>query len=143
MLYVTYLQLAVALLCFVLVPVRYPRELFYPPEALGWADAFWRWFDTPTNCLPSLHVANGLALAQLNWTRRWRGVHTLWALGVAASTVLVKQHYVADAVAGAGLYLLARAFLTRLVIAPVAVGGGSRVPQATTYGWPAGSLTSP
>jgi hypothetical protein len=114
--YATHLQLLVSLPFFVLVPIRFPRELFYPPGAIGWADAFWRWFDAPTNCFPSLHVANVLVLAHLNRGRPYPGLHAGVAAGIVASTLLVKQHYVVDLVGGVAVYGIARWFLARLVI---------------------------
>ncbi len=103
---VTYLQLAIALPLFVAWPVEMPRDLFYGDALFGVSDALWRWFDEPRNCFPSLHAANGLFLAQVNWQRggRWRWPATLLGLGIVASTVLVKQHYVVDVAAGAAVY---------------------------------------
>ncbi|HYD47850.1 MAG TPA: phosphatase PAP2 family protein, partial [Terriglobales bacterium] len=115
--YATYFQMLMCLPLFVFMPVRMPRELFYGADAYGLADAFWRWFDAPHNCLPSLHAANGLLLAQLNWRRRARWVHTFFAVAIVASALLVKQHYVVDIVAGGCVYLLARRFLAALRLA--------------------------
>jgi hypothetical protein len=114
--YATHVLLLVSLPFFVGFPVRMPREQFYGPDAHGWADAFWRWFDAPNNCLPSLHVATALLLVQLNWPRPYRLLHTTLGLGIAASTVFVKQHYVVDVAAGVLCYLAARWFLARLEV---------------------------
>jgi len=115
--YATYLQLFLCLPFFILFPVEMPRQLFYSATAYNWADAFWRWFDAPTNCFPSLHVANCALFIELNWPRRFRWAATLAAAAVIASTVLVKQHYVVDVVAGAVVYLLARWLLEQVTIA--------------------------
>ena len=112
--YATHLQLAVSAIVWVLFPVMMPREPFYGAAALSWVDAFWRWFDAPNNCLPSLHAANCLLFIQFNWQRRWRWLHTLLAGGIIASTVLVKQHYAIDVLAGALVYLGSVEFLKRL-----------------------------
>ncbi|HYC54492.1 MAG TPA: phosphatase PAP2 family protein [Candidatus Binatia bacterium] len=114
----SHLQLFLCCIVFVLFPVRMPQGMFYGASSLGWADTFWRWFDGPNNCLPSLHAANGLLFLQFNWNRPRRALHTAAALGVVLSTVFVKQHYVVDIVAGAGVYALAALFLSRLEIAP-------------------------
>jgi len=112
--YATHFQLIVCAAVWILFPVAMPRERFYTAAAYNWADAFWRWFDAPNNCLPSLHAANCLLFVQFNWNRPSRGVHTAFALAIIASTVLVKQHYVVDLAAGFLVYAAARAFLSRL-----------------------------
>lgn len=121
--YVTHLQLLLSLPFFILYPVRMQRELFYGPEILGWADAFWRWFDAPNNCFPSLHVSNCLMLIVFNWQRRWRWTHTLVAALIIASTVVVKQHYVVDLAGGAGVFALSWYFLRCLEISDVDESG--------------------
>ncbi len=112
--FVTHLQLLVCAIVWVLFPVTMPRHLYYGVEVYNWADTFWRWFDAPRNCLPSLHAANCLLFIHYNWERPFRWVHTGIAAAIIASTVLVKQHYVVDLVAGAFVYLLARLFLANL-----------------------------
>lgn len=114
--YATYFQLLVSVVIWVLFPVTMSREIYYDGAAYNWADTFWRWFDAPNNCLPSLHAANGLLFIEFNWNRPARWFHTLLALGVIFSTVLVKQHYVMDLVAGSCLYLLAHWLLPHLVL---------------------------
>lgn len=114
--YATYFQLLVCAAIWVLSPVTMPRAMFYAGSEYNWADAFWRWFDAPNNCFPSLHAANCLLFIEFNWTRRARGPHTAFAVGIIASTLLVKQHYLVDLFAGALVYVAARAFLARLVL---------------------------
>jgi membrane-associated phospholipid phosphatase len=117
LLYGTYLQLFLSLPFFVLLPITMPRELFYGSESFGWADTFWRWFDGPNNCFPSLHACNSMLFVQFNWHRPHRLVWTAAGVAVIATTVLVKQHYIVDVVAGAGVYVLTRLFLARVRIA--------------------------
>ncbi len=114
--YATHLQLVVSLAFFVLYPVRMPRELFYTEASYGWADTFWRWFDAPNNCLPSLHASNVMLLMQINSERPYRGLMLVLGAAIIASTLLVKQHYAVDLLAGVLVYLLARVFLARLVL---------------------------
>jgi membrane-associated phospholipid phosphatase len=121
--YATHLQLLLSLVFFVFLPVRMPRELFYAHATYNWADAFWRWFDAPNNCFPSLHVSNCLLMIQFNWRRSFRSLHTIVLLGVIASTVLVKQHYVVDIAGGAAVYAVSAWFLTRLHIRGVDASG--------------------
>jgi membrane-associated phospholipid phosphatase len=114
--YAAYLQLLLSVPFFVLFPVRMPRGLFYAPSAYNWADAFWRWFDAPNNCFPSLHVSNCLLLLHFNWGRPHRWIFVGASVAVIASTLLVKQHYAIDVAAGALVYVASRAFLNRLQI---------------------------
>lgn len=101
---------------FVCFPVRMPLERFYPPAPLGAFDALWRWFDAPQNCFPSLHVSTCLLLLECHWRRPRRVLHAAVALGIAASTVFVKQHYVVDVAGGIAAYAAARLLLWRVEI---------------------------
>ena len=114
--YATHVQLLICASIWLLFPVTMPREMFYGASSHNWADTFWRWFDAPNNCLPSLHAANGLMFIRFNWNRQARWIHTFVALAIIASTVIVKQHYVVDLFAGAAVYAVAATFLRRLVI---------------------------
>lgn len=117
--YGTHLQLLLSLPCFLLLPIAMPRRLFYPPSTFGWADAFWRWFDEPNNCFPSLHVSNCLLFLQFNWKRPARLPHTALGIAIIASTVLVKQHYAIDVIGGVVVYLATRRVLGLVRIAGV------------------------
>lgn len=57
--------------------------------------------DNPYNAFPSSHasITTVCCLSLLEW-RRLRPVIIIWAILIIASTVLVKQHYLADALAG-------------------------------------------
>ncbi len=112
--YGAHLQLVVSLVVFILFPVTMPRELFYQTEVYNWADAFWRWFDAPNNCLPSLHASNCLLLMQFNSKRPHRLFGVGMGAAIIASALFVKQHYAVDLLAGAAVYFLARWFLSRL-----------------------------
>jgi membrane-associated phospholipid phosphatase len=133
--YAAYLQLLISLPFFLFYPVRMPRESFYAPEVYGWADAFWRWFDAPNNCFPSLHVSNCLLLARFNWQRSWRWVFVPASAAVVASTLLVKQHYAVDLLGGAVVYLASVWFLRRLELQSggfrrwASEGGGLETPR--------------
>ena len=124
--YAAHLQLLLSLPFFLLFPVQMPRELFYGGQAYNWADAFWRWFDGPNNCFPSLHASNCLLLMHFNWVRPQRWPHTLAAAAIIASTLLVKQHYAVDLLGGAVVYLVSRWFLERLEITGLTAAGWIR-----------------
>ena len=93
-------------------PTRYPRELFPIPEGTDPLSAGMlqvvRFFDTPSSCLPSLHVAISFASALLVWRERKRIFWALlaWSLVIAASTLTTKQHYLIDVLSGALLAVL-------------------------------------
>jgi len=96
---------------FVLYPTSAPR----PPRVVGEGFAVWGLralysSDPPYNCFPSLHVAHSFvsAFATHRVHRGLGYVATICAVLVALSTLFTKQHYVADAVAGVVLALIAR-----------------------------------
>lgn len=117
-------SLGFSFVCFVAFPVRIDR-----PDPFSRGDDFFAWFlalayrlDHPTNCFPSLHIANAY-LAALSCRRVDRISGALFlalATLVSLSTLLVKQHYAADVVAGFAL----AAAIDRVVLA-------SRAPRAT------------
>ena len=61
--------------------------------------------DNPYNCFPSLHtsISTILAIHWFRFDRRVGIVVAVWTALIVASTVLIKQHYLADV--GAGLIL--------------------------------------
>jgi len=91
-----------AILMFVLVPTQMAR-----PAVVGGGLSrdLVRWLyraDQGCNLVPSLHVAHSALVALLFWHARSRWLP--WVLGgtllISLSTVLIKQHYVADIPAG-------------------------------------------
>lgn len=96
---------------FILLPVAFPREPL-PIRHLGdWALAIVRGLDPPTNCFPSSHCAvailSALALRTMHPPGHLPGLAL--ALSICVATVLTKQHYVVDSLAGMllglGVYL--------------------------------------
>jgi membrane-associated phospholipid phosphatase len=73
--------------------------------------------DQPYNDFPSLHASLSTLVA-VHWLRvsgRFGILVAIWAALIVLSTVFVKQHYVADMVAGAGLaYVVSRFMLARV-----------------------------
>ena len=94
----------VGYICFLMYPTILPRPA---TKAIG--EGFFAWSlravyaaDPPRNNFPSLHVAHAFVSA-LTCYRVHRGVGLaagVWAALIAISTVLTKQHYVADVIAG-------------------------------------------
>jgi membrane-associated phospholipid phosphatase len=99
-----------------------PDVAALPRSFAGWGLALNYQLDAPLNCFPSLHVAT-VTLAALSTSKvdPWLGgAAGVAALLVAASTLLVKQHYLLDVAGGVGLALSAyRLFLSRRPAAPI------------------------
>ncbi|MBI4373452.1 MAG: phosphatase PAP2 family protein [Deltaproteobacteria bacterium] len=88
---------------FLLFPVEYVLRPTLPYE--GWLNKFivyYYWVDPVYNCFPSLHVSN-VFLVTFLFERYRRGSRKFllpWAILVAVSVVLVKQHYILDVISG-------------------------------------------
>ena len=102
--------------CFLVYPTFAPR-----PEAVA-GDGFAAWglrflygADPPYNCFPSIHVAHSFVSAlACHRVHRSLGVVTLSSASlVAMATLLTKQHYVADVIAGTLLAVAANAVWLR------------------------------
>ncbi|MFV8754716.1 phosphatase PAP2 family protein [Nannocystaceae bacterium ST9] len=99
---------------FLLFPTTFPRELYPlvgPDSATLRELARLREADSPSNCLPSLHVALAWAIA-LTWAsarehRGLRAIAVVWALAISVTTVTTKQHFVVDVPAGAAVGVFA------------------------------------
>jgi membrane-associated phospholipid phosphatase len=78
------------------------------PTAGGMTGLLWETLlavDQPTNCFPSLHVANACvcALTLRGEQSLWRVVAPAWALLIVVSTLTTKQHLAIDLAGGAVL----------------------------------------
>jgi len=91
-------------LFFVLYPVKmvWRPEITTPTNVFEWIARFIFSLDNTYNCFPSLHVAYPTLAAFLSWrfAPRMRYLFLLMVVITAISVVLVKQHYVLDALAG-------------------------------------------
>jgi membrane-associated phospholipid phosphatase len=132
--YATHLQLTLSAIVWILFPVTMPRELFYHPELYNWADAFWRWFDAPNNCLPSLHAANCLLFVHFNWNRPGRWLTTAFAVAIILSTLFVKQHYAVDLLAGFAVFAISVRFLRSLELGEPSAEAGTDTSSCTGTG---------
>jgi membrane-associated phospholipid phosphatase len=104
------IEFGLGFVCFYLIPMRMAQ-----PEIVGTSlshDAM-RWLyraDVGYNIFPSLHTANAVMIACAFYRlhpRPWGVLVWIWALLIVCSTVLVKQHYAIDLVAGIALAFLA------------------------------------
>ena len=73
--------------------------------------------DHPFNDFPSLHVSTSAIIAIHWWrfSRRFGPVPVIWAALIAMSTVLVRQHYLADVVGGLVLAFGTSTFFLRII----------------------------
>ena len=102
----------VAIVIFLVIPVhmnlRPPIETLQDDSFLWWGMRLCYWADHPTCCFPSLHVATATVSA-LGCLRVDQTVGR-WAVFVAflisLSTMLVKQHFLYDVIAGGGIACL-------------------------------------
>lgn len=112
------LAAAVCWIGFAVYPTTYPRELYPLPAGTGWTLAEFRDLretDSPSNCLPSMHVALawGLALCWSATLRRGRALPLVWAAAVSVCTLTTKQHYVIDVPTGFAIGVGAWAIVRR------------------------------
>ena len=110
---------ALSFAVFVLFPVHMTLRPELPADGgfATWTMALLFWADHPSNCFPSLHVSTAVlaALCVGKVDRVLGGVGLVLAAAISASTMFVKQHYLADVLAGAALALVAWWFLVRPV----------------------------
>ena len=118
----TFLAYLVVWLTAYVVFLAYPTTAPRPDMVNG--DGFTTWslrvlysMDPPRNCFPSIHVAHSFvsALACYRLHRGLGVVAAVCAALVGVSTLLTKQHYVIDVVAGAVLAYLAYSLFLRQV----------------------------
>lgn len=102
----------VTLLCFFIFPVHMSIR---PSIDSLVVDDFWDWclclcyyLDQPTCCFPSLHVSTSTlsALCCLKVNRKWGYFFLFIASSISISTLLVKQHFIADVLLGVSLAYL-------------------------------------
>ena len=99
----------------------FPVKMIWRPEIMEthnffeWLAKFIFSMDNTYNCFPSLHVAYPTLAAVLAW--RFMPKHRLFFISLslltAVSVVLVKQHYILDALAGAAISILVGVLIPR------------------------------
>jgi membrane-associated phospholipid phosphatase len=95
----------------------------------GWAVKLVYTLDPPFNLFPSVHLAVATLAALSAWTARpiYGAIGFAWLIPIAVSVSTVKQHFLIDIVAGAGLAFAAYAAIIRPY---------GRVPvEECAYGW--------
>jgi membrane-associated phospholipid phosphatase len=107
---------SVAYTCFLLYPTIAPRPDTITGDGFAvWGLQFLYDADPPYNCFPSIHVAHSFvsALACHRVHRTLGLVAMSCASLVAIATLLTKQHYIADAIGGIFLAVVANAVWLR------------------------------
>lgn len=102
---------AISITCFQLIPVAYPREFFPLPRYNDPSvNIFFkiRYFDSPLNCFPSLHVSLCFLFSFFHWDESKKLFYgtTILSTAISISTLTTKQHYIADIVSGFILALI-------------------------------------
>lgn len=97
-------ETVVAAACFLLLP---GEDVFAARHVTGWAAPLFQAADLMNlerNFAPSLHVAYSataaLWCARATTSRGWRAGFVAWAAAIAASTLLLHEHYVVDVLLG-------------------------------------------
>ena len=90
-----------------LFPSFYPRAEIDVDTTSAWLVYMTRLIDAPSNSFPSTHVVYSclmaLAASKSNLCSRYsvmKHVYSFWAASVIVSTLLLKQHFIIDAIAG-------------------------------------------
>lgn len=118
----TALAFGIAFGVYAAIPSNYPRPSVDPdasPAHYVLAKMLYA-LDLPNNTLPSTHAAVVAVLLVGTWKkfgRRTYAVYALWGVSILASTVTIKQHYIADIAdiaAGVTVGLLAFFFARRV-----------------------------
>lgn len=93
---------------YLMYPVTIERPEFAEHSFSTWALGIVYRADKPWNCFPSMHVSMSLLAAlTILEVHHVRGVLTLLlTVAIAASTVLIKQHYILDVLGGMALTLV-------------------------------------
>ena len=112
--------LVLGMLLFIVIPIRYPRELFHSNSRLI---EFYYKLDSSGNCFPSLHVvatcvfAYCFSLVSKSTTQRL--LMWIWTVLIVISVLTTKQHYLVDVFGGLTLAAAVIFILRRMVNLPV------------------------
>lgn len=111
-----FLDLALSYLIYVFFQTEIERPVIagsdVPSDVLRWVYSI----DEPFNAFPSVHTSLSVLCALL-WRKAGsniRPIIALWAVLIIASTVLVKQHYIADVFGGVAVAVLSYYGATKL-----------------------------
>lgn len=104
---------------FYLYPTTYPRPLMvYENNLNGFLFSFLHSIDTPSNCMPSLHVGMSylLSYAFLYEQKKLFILFFAWSTLISISTLTTKQHYFIDIIGGLVFSLLSLFIVNKFFI---------------------------
>ena len=101
---------------FFVCPVALPRDHQASTGVTGLAFKLLYLTDSSANCLPSLHVSLAwlAALGMVEERGRCGWGLIVWASTITLSTLLTRQHYAADVVAGMAVTVFCRGLISRV-----------------------------
>jgi membrane-associated phospholipid phosphatase len=94
---------AISIFLFIVFPIRIDRpRIPHQDEFLWWGISLNFLIDKPSNCFPSMHVSNAIiaGLSVVRFSPRVGVIALIGALMISVSTLTLKQHYIADVLAG-------------------------------------------
>lgn len=96
-------------------PVTVPRPPVAVEGVLSWGVLVVRYIDPPTNCFPSMHVAEAAFASLLVWRhdRKWGSAVLGLTLAIWYSSIALDQHWFVDGLAGVGLAIVVDHFVYR------------------------------
>lgn len=109
---------------FYFFPAIYPRPSFEVVDLTTKILEYNYSYDVSNNTFPSLHVSLSfvIAFAMLRLKNWGKALWLIWAILVALSTVLIKKHFVVDALGGFIIAYLAYALSFKLKTANIVIG---------------------
>jgi hypothetical protein len=113
--YAILLAALAAAVVFVLWPTIIERPAVPQDGLTGLAWRLTHTFDTPGNCVPSLHVAFATIAGAALWRRGLRVVALTWPGLIAIATLTTKQHFAWDVAGGLALAVAAWVLTPRLI----------------------------
>ena len=98
-----------------LFPVTVPRDPIEVHDVFTWGIVFIRHLDPPTNCFPSMHVAEAALSSLLVWRhdRRWGTIVLITTCGIWYSSIVIQQHWFVDGLAGVAIAVVVDRFVYR------------------------------
>ena len=96
-------------------PVSVPRPPVEVVDTWTWALAVVRYLDPPTNCFPSMHVAEAAFASLMVWRhdRAWGSALLLATAAIWYSSLAIGQHWFVDGLVGIAIALVAHLVVFR------------------------------
>ena len=116
--------LVLGMVLFILIPIRYPRELYNSHNR--WIETFYK-LDSSGNCFPSLHIVATCVFAYcyslVSKSGIRRNLMWLWTVSIVISVLTTKQHYLIDVFGGLALAMAVIFILRKITNLPIPVSG--------------------